>query len=198
MIDLPDLRDLLQPIVGQPLSGMWRAVGQVFEFGEQRPDTNRRGEAIMQGDFLLKFIAADWRVIQADRLILGSSDHSSDDRFFDSEEPSECLYESEAWRLGRDFLQSVKERKFVAESIEVGKFADVTVHLSNNLLIQSFGSSGQDLDLWWFLNRCTDVSCLVGPSGHNQGARMPHGAPGAKRRNARTSLVSLEIKMPLL
>jgi len=169
MLDLPYLHDLLLPIVGEPLSGMWRAVGQVFEFGEQRPDTNRRGEAITRGDFWLKFIAADWRVIQGGRLIIGSSDRTNDDRFFNSDEPPLRPDDVEIWRLGRDFLKAVEDCKFVAESIEVGQFADVRVHLSNDLLIQSFGSSGQDFDLWWFHNRRTDVSCLVDPYRQNGG-----------------------------
>ena len=173
MLDLTLLNDLLQPIVGEPLSGMWRALGQVFEFGEQRPDTNRRGEAITQGDFLLKFIAADWRVVQAGRIILGSSDHTNNDRFYDTDQEPERPYDAEAWRLGRDFLESVENCKFVAESIEVGRFADVRVRLSHDLMIESFGSSGQDFDLWWFLNRRTDFSCLVGPSDPNVGKSVP-------------------------
>jgi hypothetical protein len=169
MLDLPDLRGLLQPIVGEPLSGMWRALGQIFEFGEQRPDRNRHGEAITVADFALKFITADWRVIQAGRIILGSSDHSDDDRFYHEDEPPQRPYDDEAWRLARNFLNSVDECTFIVESIEVGQFADLTLRLSNDLQIQSFGSSGQDLDVWWFHNRRTDVSCLVGPSGHHFG-----------------------------
>ncbi len=76
------------------------------------------------------------------------------------------------WRhgtSGASSYKSVEESKFVVESIEVGLFADVTVHLSNEMQIQSFGSSGQDIDLWWFRNLCSDVSCLVGPFGQNVG-----------------------------
>lgn len=169
MLDLPHLCDLLQPIVGEPLSGMWRAVGQVFEFGEQKPDTNRHGEATTRGDFFLKFIAADWRVVQAGRIVIGSSDHTNNERFFEADQLSEQPYDVEAWRLGRNFLHSVEEGEFITESIQVGQFGDVTIHLSNGLLIESFGSSGQDIDLWWFHDRRTDVSCLVFPSGQNIG-----------------------------
>ena len=168
-LDLPKLCDLVQPIVGEPLTGMFRALGQVFAFGEQRLNTNRRREETTLGDFHLKFICADWRVVQGGRVILGSSDHSNDERFYNSNEPPKFPYDAEAWRLGRGFLQSVEDCKFVAESIRVSQFADVTIKLSDDLLIQSFGSSGQDLDLWWFHNRRTDVSCLVGPSGQHFG-----------------------------
>lgn len=104
MRDLPYLSDLLQPMVGEPLSEMFRAVGQVFEFGEQRPDINRREEAITRGDFALKFIAGDWRVVQASRIILDSSDHTNNDSFYD-DKPPHRPYDLEAWHLGREFLQ---------------------------------------------------------------------------------------------
>lgn len=172
MLDIPQLHEMLQPIVGEPLSDMYRAIGQVFEFGVQRPDTNRKGQAITRADISLKFICADYRVVQGGRLILGSSDFSpDDDQFFNLDEPTGNAFEAESWRLGKDFFRAVDEARFVVESINVGRFGDVTIQLSNDLLVQSFGSSGQDMDLWWFANERTDFSCLVFPSGHCQGRR---------------------------
>ncbi len=177
MLDLQHLHDLLQPIVGEPLSDIYRSVGQVFEFGEQRPDTNKRGEAITRGDFTLKLIAADWRIVQAGRVILGSSDRTNNESFFHDDEPSDLPFGAEAWRLGREFLGSVEEANLVVEAIEVGPFADVAIQLSNGFKMESFGSSGQDFDLWWFHNRRTDVSCLVSPSGPYIGKHSEREAP---------------------
>src|SRR5690242_1447545 len=94
-LDLPFLNELLQPICGEPLSGMWRAVGQILEFGVQKPATNRKGEAITRGDFDLKFIAADWRIVHHGRIILGSSDYGDETRFYESDESPHCAYNAE-------------------------------------------------------------------------------------------------------
>jgi hypothetical protein len=168
-VDSGFVRELLQPLVGEPLTGMWRAVGQVFEFGEQRAATNRRGEPITRGDFQLKFIAADWRVVQSGRIILGSSDLDTEEQFYEAETPPEGAHSEEAWRLARAYFDAVETAEFVVQSADVSEFGEVTVRLSPDVVIQSFASSAQDLDLWWFMNERTDVSCLVGPSGHNVG-----------------------------
>lgn len=168
-LDIDFLHELLQPICSEPLTGVWRAVGQVFEFGVQRPMKDRKGEGITRGDFDLKFIYADWRVVHHGRVILGSTDHCDDEQFYNSDQPPELPYNAEARRLACDFFDALSEAKFIVESVVVRDHADVAIRLSDELLIESFSSSGQDSDSWWFSNRRTDVSCLVGPSGHNVG-----------------------------
>ncbi len=168
-LDTPLLNELLQPICAQPLTAIRRAVGQVFEFGLQKPASNKHGEPTTHGDFWLKFIWADWRVIHRGRVILGSSDQDEEGWFYDAEEPPLLEYNANARALAHSFLENVAAGKHIVESVGVGDFADVTIALSYDLLIQSFGSSGEDRDSWWFLNLLTDMSCLVGPSGHNLG-----------------------------
>ncbi len=167
--DVESLRMILQPICGQPLTDMYRLVGQVFEFGVQKPTANRKGEAITRGDFSLKFISADWRIIKRGRIILGSTDQSGDEYFYNSQEPQSQPYDKDARSLALEFMRDVKTGRYVAQSVEIGAFTDVTIRLSENLVIESFASSGEDHDSWWCHNHCTDVSCLVGPSGHNVG-----------------------------
>jgi hypothetical protein len=165
MLDRARLQTLLKPIVGERLADMWRAAGQIFEFGEQRSDTNRRGEPVTRGDFSLKFLGADWRVVRAGCLVFGSSDHSREQRFYVTDAPPDRPEDAEAWSRARHFLQSVEEGAFVVEEVEVGQFADLTIRLSPDLMIQSFCATGQDADLWWFHDLRTDASCLVNQLG---------------------------------
>jgi hypothetical protein len=140
---------MLQPLRGQPLCAMFQAVGQAFEFGERRPTRDRRGKAFLSGDYVLKFVAADWRIIQDDRIILGSTDHSGglEGTFFcESEEPPEQEPDIKAWHRGRRFLQEVVGCKYTVESVNVGRFADVTVNLSDNLRIESFSSTAESAE----------------------------------------------------
>lgn len=165
-LDISFLNELLQPICGQPLTGMWRPVGQLFEFGVQKPSINRRGEPITRGDFDLKFIGADWRVVHQGRIIMGSYDHDGEGRFYKSVEPPCRPYDADARALAKEFLADVTSGKYIAESIKVGRLADITVVLSDGLVIESFASSGIEDSLWWCHNLRTNVSCLVFPSGY--------------------------------
>jgi hypothetical protein len=170
------LQELLQPICGKPLSATFRAIGQAFEFGDRRPATDWRGKTILAGDYILKFIYADWRIIQDDRIILASSDYLDERKgefFCDSEQAPHVESQAEAWHRARNFLKAVVEQRFLAESVQVARHADVTVRLSENLLIESFSSSAQDLDLWFYADRLTQVSCLVGAGGQNVGNSDP-------------------------
>ena len=52
----------LSPLVGLPLSNMWRYLGcQKFEFGEQKPHVNRKGEATTWADWAL-VANCRWRI----------------------------------------------------------------------------------------------------------------------------------------
>lgn len=100
---------------------------------------------------------------------MGSTDLTDAARFYGSEKPPTPPYDEEALRSAQPFLDEVEKGQFVVQSIEVGKFADVTILLTHKVVVQSFGSSGVDHDLWHFSNRRAEVSCLVGPSGYYAG-----------------------------
>src|SRR5262249_44375844 len=140
-IDIPFLNELLQPICGEPLTAMWRALGQGLDFGVQKPAVNRRGEAITKGEFLLKFITADWGIIQHGRIILGSSDYYDGKWSYESEEEPHMPYDAEARVMMREFLAAVNQGVFIAESVEVSDFAEVRVRLSKGLVIESFATT---------------------------------------------------------
>jgi hypothetical protein len=57
-----EIERALQPLVGEPLCGMFRFVGiQAFEFGVHRPCENRRGEDVFRADLRLH-VSCFWRV----------------------------------------------------------------------------------------------------------------------------------------
>lgn len=52
----------LQPLIGEPLCGMFRFVGiQAFEFGVHRPCKNRRGDDVFKADLRLH-VPCFWRI----------------------------------------------------------------------------------------------------------------------------------------
>jgi hypothetical protein len=56
----------LRPLLSEPLTDMWRYVGhQRFEFGEQRPCKNRKGQDITRADLAVVALC-HWRISRAD------------------------------------------------------------------------------------------------------------------------------------
>jgi len=169
-LDVSFLHELLQPISGQPLTMIRHAVGQVFEFGIQKPAIDRRGNANTEGDFFLKFIYADWRIVKRGRILLGSGDLYGETWFDNSDEPHLSSDQVEARKLAREFLNDVIGGRYVVESVHVGDLADLAIVLSDDLVIQSFGSSAEvHHDLWFFRNMRTDVHGLVNQFGFSFG-----------------------------
>lgn len=146
----------IQPVCGLPLT-----IGQVFQFGDQKPWTDRHGRPFTQGDHLIKFITQDWRFIQNERIILGSFNNYNNQWFFEGEEGPNNDYEREAHRIAAEFVEDIKKGRYVAQSASVGKFADVRITFTENLELQSFSSSGNQDDLWFFRNNIDDVIYLV-------------------------------------
>ncbi|MFO7904898.1 MAG: hypothetical protein R6U98_19700 [Pirellulaceae bacterium] len=64
----------LQVLLGQPLSGCWRAANmQIFEFGPQRKYLNRKGEEV-EGSDLRLHVQCRWRVVDGARIIYARDD----------------------------------------------------------------------------------------------------------------------------
>lgn len=60
-----EIEGQLRPLVGLPLSDMRRVsiLGwQIIEFGEQKPDVNRKGQAITRADWTVR-ISCHWRIV---------------------------------------------------------------------------------------------------------------------------------------
>jgi hypothetical protein len=69
-----EIEKTLHPLIGEPLSDMWRYAGhQKFEFGIQRPCKNRKGEHITIADWGF-VVAGDWRITGPEGYIVSSDD----------------------------------------------------------------------------------------------------------------------------
>jgi hypothetical protein len=73
-----EIEAVLGPLVGEPLTGMWRYAGyQRFEFGPQRPAKNRKGEDITMSDLAL-VVGCTWSVTGPSGVVLSSADFLPD------------------------------------------------------------------------------------------------------------------------
>lgn len=163
------LTEQLQPICGEPLTCIRKAVGDVFEFGVQRPAKTHKGEDITHADFFLKFIYADWRVVHRGRIILASVEHSNDEHLIPGEDPMNPAHVAVSVVFAQEFFDAVTEGKYIVESVVVREHADVTILLSDDLKIESFTSSCQNKDVWYFCDYRASVSGLIGSATYNIG-----------------------------
>ncbi len=70
------IHKVLALLVGLPLSDMWRAGFQIFEFGEQQPFQNRKGKEVTKADYALH-VSCPWRIVGPKGLSLASDDYIS-------------------------------------------------------------------------------------------------------------------------
>ena len=124
----------LQPLIGLPLSDMWRisrAGLQRFEFGEQRPGKNKRGETVTFGSHALH-VACAWRIVETSAIIIGADDYNGEERHkryparFDPNNPEP---DSSALRAFA-FFDSLSENPPVVEAIEADGAGSVHFFLS--------------------------------------------------------------------
>ena len=160
--DIALLTEQLQAICGQPLTRIRQLYGDVFEFGVQRPQKNRKGDDVNWADFRLSIICADWRVVQRGRIILASREYRDETHLVsDFDESPETPQIAESRRIAREFFDAVTEGKFIVQSVVVRDHADMVIRLSEDLVIESFSSSCQNEDSWHFCNDNAKVSGLI-------------------------------------
>src|SRR6266571_2122201 len=64
----------LRVLIGQPMSDCWRAINmQIFEFGQQRPTVNRKGQDIEVADLKLH-VQCRWRLVDGATIVFGRDD----------------------------------------------------------------------------------------------------------------------------
>lgn len=97
----------VQELVGLPLTDMWRyGECQKFEFGEQKPCLNRRGEATTRAEWGL-VVSCRWRVEGPNNFVLRSESFG----------PGQQRTDDHAG----PFYQSLAEHPPVVESVKVGE-----------------------------------------------------------------------------
>jgi hypothetical protein len=129
----------LQPLLGEPLTCMWRYAGyQRFEFGPQRPATNRKGQAITVSDKAL-VVGCTWRVIGHEGPVLSSADFGPDGARRD--EGAEEFY---------GFMQT---DPLVVEGVEASELGALRIRMSRGyaLDLQPEQEDGEDEHDHWRL-----------------------------------------------
>lgn len=161
MSSAQELEVTFSKIIGLPLTDLWQALGQIFEFGEQKPFTNKKGQATTQADYSLKFLA-NWRVSLGAVTVFGSGDHRSGKRrFYDRQTPPRDPIARTRWRRAKEFLQRIDAGDLIVRSLNVSDSGLIIVALSDGYEIAGFGceSDWQDLVYW---SDDADHSILLG------------------------------------
>lgn len=154
----------LSRIVGLPLTCLWRALGQIFEFGEQKPFINRNGEEATHAEVSLKFLA-DWRVSLGAVTVFGSGDHAHGKRrFYDRKTPPRELFNRTRWKRAKEFLRRVTEETLLVESVKVTDTGVIFVKLSDGYEVVGL-RCGTELDDLLYYSGKEDRSILVCESG---------------------------------
>lgn len=131
------VQDALAPLVGLPISDMWRYAGcQKFEFGEQRPHLNRKGDETTWADWGL-VVSCAWRIEGPNCFIL-SSDHFGETRTDD---------------FAHDFYDSLEDAAPVVEGVDVQNDGGFCLTLSKGyaLDVQPDADVDPEYDRWRFM-----------------------------------------------
>jgi hypothetical protein len=152
----------LAPLLGLPLTDSWRPdvegfeALQRFEFGKQRPVTNRQGEQITFGDYALH-IGCPWRVIGQGRILVAYIDlywspdqieggDAADD--FDSYAPGA----SQRDRAMQRFVERLEEAPVFVESIEADEVGSVRFDLSREYRLEILPMDSLHIEFWRLLD----------------------------------------------
>lgn len=109
---------LLSPMIGEPLSDMWRGLGQIFEFGERKDCLNGKGESIQQADFHFKALS-DWAISQNGVLLMNRHDHRGKRRFYRRISKPREPDKAERWIRAKRFFDQVYAGELVLRRVAV-------------------------------------------------------------------------------
>lgn len=136
-----EIEAALQPLIGQPLSDMWRYAGcQKFEFGVQRPAKNRKGQDVKRADWGL-VVSCDWRVMGPEGHVVSSDDFG----------PGRSRRDEQA----KPFYELIHTDPPVVEGIEANTGGALRIRMSQGytLDVQPETDSGSDDEQRRFLPR---------------------------------------------
>lgn len=141
---------LRDEIIGLPLTDMWRAGLQVFEFGEQVEGLSRKGEVYYASQKRIHVICP-WRIIKENTLILGSGDYlEQESKISETHDYSTFFEELEAGRL-------------IVRDINYHEFNDLEIIFDNNYKLQLFLVGARLSDYWRFINSTAEHDIVAYP-----------------------------------
>ncbi len=153
---------MLSVLVGEPLSDMWRPFGQAFEFAEQIPHVNRRGEDVTFAALEVTFTST-WHVMRESVLVMGSGDHDypkKKRRFYDRQTPPRKEPERQRWKEAQTLLAKVVAAELIVQSVSADRYGQVEIRLSRGYAIRNFIVSVRD-ELLHFANRRTGYYGII-------------------------------------
>ena len=158
------VRKALAPLLGLPLSDMWRAAElQIFEFGEQRPDLNSDGKEITRADYAMH-VSCPWRIIGPAGLALAREDYWTGKR----SEPRHAR--------SKAFFERMDAATLAVEEIEADTTGGVRLLLAGGCTLEVLPMTTRRTDEHWrLLPPGEDVEHFV-VTGSS--ACLPEGASG--------------------
>jgi hypothetical protein len=158
-------REALSVLIGLPLSDVWHPIFQVFEFGEQRPGKNNRGDDVTFAEWSLHVSCAG-QVTRHASVIVASGDMRRNGtgaarRFFDRKTPPKEPEARKRWAAAKEFFAHVKQGSLLVRSVSVSPVGSVTINLSKGFAIRTFTNSAGDWGQWALLHRNSSYSFWV-------------------------------------
>ncbi|CAN5369630.1 hypothetical protein BH11ARM1_BH11ARM1_08280 [soil metagenome] len=155
--------EALTPLVGLALTDFRQPIFTIFEFGEQRPGKNRRGEDVTFADWSFDITGMSWQVVHHDRVVIGSSDmpysgKRRPKRFFERITPPRDPELRSRWRAANDFLDLVEAGSLHAVAVSAGPAGATSIFLEEGYAIHTFTDSSKATDLWTLQHRPTRES----------------------------------------
>ena len=142
----------LLPLVTEPLSHMWRFSGfQIFEFGVQKPEKNRRGEDITMAEKRLH-VSCEWSLSGREGRIVSSDDFVSPSDRRDGE--------------AHLFYAMLHEDPPVVENIQADDRGEVVLSFSRGYSLRiepDLDLYEPDEELWRYLSESEDSDFCVYP-----------------------------------
>jgi len=159
------ISDELRVLVGEPISGCWRAANmQIFEFGPTKKYLNRKGEEV-DGSALRLHVQCRWRIVDGSRILFARDDLQ---RPADEEVPIDEF----DWDKDDSVLDVVQRKWFADHRLAPVKVVDATgddyggcrIELEGRLLLELFpcdSDRGEYSEHWRLLGHRSDGSHFV-------------------------------------
>jgi hypothetical protein len=148
----PSLEDAIAILVGNPLSGTFRAADmEMFEFGEQLPFVDRHGNNRTRGQYRLH-VQCPWRIVRSKTVLLGYDDMVEPPRGvsaneFDPNAGGKNLRDE----LMAEFLRDTSIDGRTVRRCAATELGDVQLTFGDNSRLELFPAASNDEAEYWRL-----------------------------------------------